>query len=147
MSKILIIDDDDSNRVARSLREQDRLWSGAFNRGIETVDGNGEVTGAFSNGQQRLLGQVAVARFRDNDGLVRGGDALYSASLASGAALVGPAGSAGRGVIVAGALEQSTVDLGQQFVNLIAYERGFQANSRTVTTANTMLDDVLNMVR
>jgi flagellar hook protein FlgE len=124
---------------------QDGYASGAL-AGI-TVAENGTITGTFTNGERRTLAQVAMARFRNEEGLLRAGAGLYVDSQASGQALIGAAGSGGRGSIASGSLEQSTVDLAQEFVNLIAYQRGFQANSRTVKTADEMLTELVNMTR
>jgi flagellar hook protein FlgE len=111
------------------------------------VSEDGRVTGAFTNGERRTLGQVATARFRDNEGLVRAGAGYYVASEASGAALVGAAGSGGRGSIASGSLEQSNVDMSQEFVALIALQHGYQANSRTIRTADDMLSELVNLKR
>lgn len=124
---------------------QDGYASGSL-AGI-TVAEDGRVTGAFTNGERRLLGQVALATFRNQNGLLRAGAGMYVSSDASGQALVGSAGSGGRGNISAGSLEQSTVDLAQEFVNLIAYQRGFQANSKAVRTADDMLSELVSMTR
>jgi flagellar hook protein FlgE len=111
------------------------------------VESDGSVHGVFSNGQRRVLGQVAVADFASVDGLSRAGQGLWLATNESGEALVGTAESGGRGAVVAGALEQSNVDLGREFVNLISYQRGFQANSRVVTTANEVYGELVNLKR
>lgn len=111
------------------------------------VDGDGNITGVFTNGQRRLLGQVAVADFTAIDGLQRMGNNLWTETLESGEALVAGAGTGTRGTIVSGALEQSNVDLGQEFVDLIAYQRGFQANSRVITTADEMYGELVNLKR
>ena len=124
---------------------QDGLASGSL-AGILVAE-DGTVTGAFTNGERRTLGQVAVARFRDNDGLVRAGSGYYVATAAAGDPLVGAAGTGGRGSIASGSLEQSNVDLSHEFVNMIAIERGFQANSRTVHTADEMLTELVNLKR
>jgi flagellar hook protein FlgE len=101
-----------------------------------TVSGDGTIIGVFSNGQQRTLGQVVTASFASVDGLERGGEGLFAATVNSGEPLIGAPETGGRGSIVSGALEQSNVDLGTEFVNLIAYQRGFQANSKVITTSD-----------
>ncbi|MEM7449025.1 MAG: flagellar hook protein FlgE [Myxococcota bacterium] len=111
------------------------------------VEGDGTITGVFTNGQRRNLGQVAVARFTSNDGLNRNGQGLFVETQASGEALLGAAESGGRGSVVSGALEQSNVDIGQEFVNLISFQRGFQANSRVITTADEMYTELVNLKR
>lgn len=112
-----------------------------------SIGGDGTITGVFSNGQQRVLGQVATADFANVNGLERTGNGLWIESQASGQALIGGADAGGRGAIVSGSLEQSNVDLGSEFVNLIAYQRGFQANSRVITTADEMYGELVNLKR
>jgi flagellar hook protein FlgE len=117
-----------------------------------SVDGisiaqDGTVVGTFTNGQQRNLGQVVIATFANINGLERGSAGLWTESRDSGAALIGVAETGGRGSIVAGSLEQSNVDLGNEFVNLISYQRGFQANSRIITTADEMYGELVNIKR
>jgi flagellar hook protein FlgE len=111
------------------------------------VNADGTVMGTFSNGQQRALGQVVVAKFADDNGLERGGQGLWFQTQASGEPLLGAAGSGGKGSIVSGALEQSNVDMGTEFVNLITYQRGFQANSKVITTADEMYQELVNIKR
>lgn len=112
-----------------------------------SVSADGSVTGVFTNGQRRVLGQVAVADFTSVDGLDRGGNNLFVESPDSGEALIGAASTGGRGSVVSGALEQSNVDLGQEFVDLIGYQRGFQASSRVITTADEMYGELVNLKR
>ncbi len=108
---------------------------------------DGTITGMFSNGQSRALAQVALASFASQDGLRREGDQLFAATRASGEALVGAAASGGRGAVSGGALERSNVDLGTELVTMIAYQRAFSANARTVSTADEMLVEVNNLKR
>lgn len=112
-----------------------------------TISSDGSITGVFSNGQRRLLGQVAVAKFQSESGLARSGQGLWSETKDSGEPLVGGAQSGSRGAIVAGALEQSNVDIGREFVDLIAYQRGFSANSKIVQTADEMYSELINLRR
>jgi len=111
------------------------------------VDAEGVVRGVYSNGEQIPVGKLAVAKFRANDGLARSGKNLWSATRDSGEPAIGAAGAGGRGGISAGALEQSNVDIATQFVDLIAHQRAFQANSKSITTANEMLQEVVNLKR
>lgn len=90
----------------------------------------------FTNGQHQALGRLAVASFNAEVGLHREGGALWSATMQSGVANVGAASTGSRGSLVAGSLEQSNVDLTQEFVNMIALQRGFQANSKTIQTCD-----------
>lgn len=121
-------------------------FSGGNVAGI-SVAADGIVTGVFSNGQRRVLGQVALADFGSEAGLDRAGQNLWVATERSGEALVGAPGAGGRGSIVAGALEGSNVDIGQEFVDMIAFQRGFQASSRVITTADEMYGELVNLKR
>jgi flagellar hook protein FlgE len=125
--------------------QQDGFGSGAI-AGV-AVEADGAIVGVFSNGQRRLVGQLAVAKFASNDGLDRAGQGLWAETEASGQPLLGAATTGGRGAVVSGTLEQSNVDLGNEFVNLIAYQRGFQANSRIVTTTDEMYVELVNLKR
>ena len=111
------------------------------------VAADGSVTGSFSNGQTRSLGQVALATFNNQAGLEKAGGSRYAATVNSGNAVVGVAGSDGRGTLVTGALEMSNVDLAQEFTNLIVSQRGFQANSRIITSSDEMLQELVNLKR
>ena len=128
-----------------SSQSQDGFASGALT-GVQ-VDGTGIVNGVYSNGQKVAVAQLAIAKFTSNDGLGRVGHTLWTATRDSGNAAMGVAGSGGRASIVSGALEQSNVDIAQQFVELIGHQRAFQASSKTITTADEMLQDVVNLKR
>lgn len=111
------------------------------------VDQSGIITGIFSNGNNRSLGQVALATFRNPGGLDKVGDTNFQESINSGLADIGTVGVAGKGTIIAGALEMSNVDLAEQFTDMIVTQRGFQANSRTIQTSDQMLQEVLTLKR
>ena len=111
------------------------------------IGGNGVLNGVFSNGLTQVLGQVALATFANNGGLVREGSNLFRESPGSGIAQIGTPSTGGRGQISGGVLEGSNVDLGTEFSNLIVTQRGFQANARTITTADTLLQETVNLVR
>jgi flagellar hook protein FlgE len=111
------------------------------------ISQDGVITGSFTNGQRRTLGQVAVAEFTNVDGLLRAGEGLWVESRDSGVALVGAAGSGSRGAVLSGTLEQANVDIGREFVDLIAFQRGFQANSKIITTADEMYQELVNIKR
>ena len=112
-----------------------------------SIDDDGTINGAFSNGQRRPIARVALATFASEAGLQRAGDSLFAATAQSGQALVDAAATGSRGSISAGAVETSNVDIGDELVTLIAYQRAFQANARTVTTADEMLAEVANLKR
>jgi flagellar hook protein FlgE len=111
------------------------------------VDQSGVITGVFSNGNNRPLGQVALATFVNPGGLEKTGDTNFQASINSGLPDIAPVGVAGKGTIIAGALEMSNVDLAEQFTDMIVTQRGFQANSRTIQTADQLLQEVLTLKR
>ncbi|MCX5742160.1 MAG: flagellar hook protein FlgE [Proteobacteria bacterium] len=111
------------------------------------ISEDGKVTGVFDNGDRLALAQVALADFTNEQGLARAGNGLVTATNTSGDALIDAAGAGSRGAISAGALEGSNVDLGTELVTLIAYQRAFQANAKTVTTADEMLMDINNLKR
>lgn len=110
-------------------------------------DSAGVITGVFSNGLTRALAQLAVATFSNNGGLVRAGDTAFEASRNSGLPQIGAAGTGDRGTVTPGALEMSNVDLSEEFTSMIITQRGFQANSRIITTSDEMLQELVNMKR
>ena len=112
-----------------------------------TVGGDGIITGSFSNGLTRTLGQVALATFNNPDGLVDNGGGLYTSSANSGAAVVGAPTALGAGQLVDGALEQSNVDISQEFVDMIVASTGFSASSRVITTSDDMLTELMDTSR
>jgi flagellar hook-basal body protein len=111
------------------------------------IDNAGSITGVYSNGTNRLLGQIAMASFTNQGGLEKAGDNTYVESNNSGTAEIGASGSAGKGSLLAGALEMSNVDLTEQFTDMIVTQRGFQASSKTIQTADTLLETVLGLKR
>jgi len=111
------------------------------------IDGSGIITGVFSNGTSRVLGQVAMASFPNQGGLEKAGDNAFAQTNNSGIANIGASGIAGKGKIIAGALEMSNVDMADQFTDMIITQRGFQANSRTIQTADQLLQELLTLKR
>jgi len=111
------------------------------------IDQSGVITGVFSNGTNRLLGQVALATFTNPSGLEKAGESTFVVSNNSGIANIGPSGIAGKGKIISGALEMSNVDLAEQFTDMIVTQRGFQANSKTIQTADQLLQELLTLKR
>jgi flagellar hook protein FlgE len=108
---------------------------------------DGTITGLFDNGQSRAVARVALANFQSEAGLRRAGAQLFEETAASGQPALGAAATGGTGHIAGNALEGSNVDLGQELVTLIAYQRAFQANARTVSTADEMLSEIANLKR
>jgi flagellar hook protein FlgE len=111
------------------------------------IDQAGVITGVYSNGTNRPIGQVALAGFTNPGGLEKAGENTYEVSNNSGEARIDAAGIAGKGKIIAGALEMSNVDLAEQFTDMIVTQRGFQANSRTITTSDQMIQELLTLKR
>ena len=111
------------------------------------IDGSGIITGIFSNGTNRVLGQVALATFPNQGGLEKAGDNTFRRTSNSGNADIGVSGVAGKGTLQAGVLEMSNVDMADQFTDMIITQRGFQANSRTIQTADQMLQELLALKR
>jgi flagellar hook protein FlgE len=130
---------------AVSSQSQDGFASGEFS-GL-AIDGTGLVQGLYTNGQKIAIGQLAVAKFRSNDGLGRAGQNLWIETRDIGTAALGGASTGGRASVSAGALESSNVDLGEEFVGLIQHQRSFSANSKTITTADEMLQELINIKR
>lgn len=112
-----------------------------------SVDGNGVINGRFSNGQLRALAQVVLARFPDALGLTRTGNNTFAESGGSGQPVTGVPESAGLGKLKSNTLELSNVDLGESFIDMIAAQRGFQANSRVITTSDEILQELVNLKR
>jgi flagellar hook protein FlgE len=108
---------------------------------------SGIVTGVFSNGRTQPIAQLALASFNNPAGLEKAGGSAFRETVNSGLAQVGPPGSGGRGSLSAGTLEMSNVDLAQEFTSLIVAQRGFQANSRVITTSDELLQDLVNLKR
>ncbi|MDR0909479.1 MAG: flagellar hook protein FlgE [Spirochaetaceae bacterium] len=111
------------------------------------IDGTGTITGVYTNGTTTTLGRLAMASFTNQSGLEHAGDTAFQSSTNSGTANIGVSAEAGKGKIVAGTLEMSNVDMSESFVDMITTQRGFQANSRTITTSDEMLQELLNLKR
>lgn len=107
----------------------------------------GVLTAVYSNGQAQDLAQIALAKFENPEALFKVGNNRLKESRDSGTASVGAPGAAGRGRLFAKSLERSTVDLAQEFVNMIQNQRGFQANAKTITTTDELLNEVIQLKR
>ncbi|HEY4100172.1 MAG TPA: flagellar hook protein FlgE [Gemmatimonadales bacterium] len=125
------------------ITEQDGYQSGDLES--ISIDSQGVISGSFSNGVSHALAQIAVADFNNPSGLLRQGDATYTESANSGIPVIGFAGTSNASSITAGALENSNVDLSEEFAEMIVTQRGFQANARVITTADEMLNELVNM--
>lgn len=111
------------------------------------IDQYGNIVGVFSNGKTQTLAQVMCATFTNLAGLVSVGDSMFNISANSGDPFVGELGSDTGTTLQSGALEQSNVDLSEEFTKMIVSQRGFQANARVVTTADTLLQEITNLIR
>lgn len=112
-----------------------------------TIVPDGTVMGIFSNGQTQALGRVATAVFANPAGMQQLGGNLWSGSPNSGAAIIGAPGESGQPAVYAGYLETSNVDLGSEFTDMIVTQRGYQANTRVITTADEMMQEILAIKR
>jgi flagellar hook protein FlgE len=110
-----------------------------------SLGNDGTITGVYSNGLRQAIGQLALASFNNPGGLSKAGNSAYRVGTNSGDPKIGVAGSGGRGTLTAGALEMSNVDLSQEFTGLIIAQRGFQANSKVITTSDQILNELVNM--
>ncbi|MEN3309068.1 MAG: flagellar hook protein FlgE [Micromonosporaceae bacterium] len=111
------------------------------------ISQDGTLVGVFSNGLKQTLAQISLATFNNPPGLEKVGDSMYLSTVNSGTPQLGQAGTGGRGVLQGGALEMSNVDLAQEFTNLVIAQRGFQANSKVITTSDELLQDLVNLKR
>jgi len=110
-----------------------------------TIANNGLVSASFSNGTQKSLAKILLTNFSSPSGLRQIGDSSFLASAASGAPILGNAGSAGFGTLRAGATERSNVDLTSELVDLITSQRNFQANAKAIETSSTMTSAIINL--
>jgi flagellar hook protein FlgE len=112
-----------------------------------TIDANGVISGSYSNGLNQQLAQIGLASFSNPVGLIKRGENMYEESNNSGMRQVGEAGSGGRGRMAPGNIEMSNVDLAREFTEMIITQRGFQVNSRIITTSDEMLQELVNLKR
>lgn len=127
------------------IEEQDGFTMGDL-RDI-SIDNTGTITGSFTNGINQTLGQIVLADFNNPRGLIRRGDNMFQVSANSGSPVLGFAGDGSQSKITSGALEMSNVDLSEQFTDMITTQRGFQANARTITTSDEMMQELVSIVR
>jgi flagellar hook protein FlgE len=112
-----------------------------------SINVSGDIIATFGAGQTVSVGKIAIAGFNNPKGLVKMGSNRFGESQASGIPNVGSAGTGGRGTLIGSALEQSNVDMAQQFTQMILAQRGYQANSKTITVSDELLVDTLNLKR
>ncbi len=121
--------------------------SAAANLSNLSIDQYGYIVGVFSNGQSRQLAQIMLATFPNLNGLISVGDNQFQVSANSGDPYYGEPGESTGTTIQSGALEQSNVDLSEEFTRMIVAQRGFQANARVITTSDNLLQEITNLVR
>jgi len=112
-----------------------------------SIGADGSIVATFGAGQTIAVGQLALASFNNPKGLVKLGSNRFGESQAAGIPNVGVAGTGGRGTLIGSALEQSNVDIAQEFTQMILAQRGYQANSKTITVSDELLVDTLNLKR
>lgn len=130
---------------ATSFQSQDGYSSGSL-KSI-TISQDGTMTGIFTNGQTRGLAQLALAKFISPTGLTKMGRGLYAESTESGQPVISTPGSSGTGAVLSNTLELSNVDLAEEFVKMILSQRGFQANSRVISTSDELMQELVNLKR
>jgi flagellar hook protein FlgE len=130
---------------AVSANAQDGSTSASLTR-VGLADG-GKIVAQYSNGQQRVVGQVALASIRNSESLIAVGNNNYLGSARTALPAIGIPDTGGRGSILGGAMEASTVDIAREFTNLIVYQRGYQANARVVTAVDELSQDTINLKR
>jgi flagellar hook protein FlgE len=111
------------------------------------IDQTGTMVGSFTNGQTIPIAEIYLARFIAPTMLTKQGRNLYAESAASGSPIIGSPNTSGRGRVMASSLETSNVDLAEEFVRMISYQRGFQANTRVITTTDDMLTELMQLKR
>jgi len=134
-----------SSASALSASTQDGVATAQLTR--VGLDANGQILAHYSNGSQLVVAQVALAGISNPSTLVSVGDNNFQISAATATPVVGTAGTGPRGTIQGGALESSTVDIAQEFTNLIVYQRAYQANSRVISTTDQILQDLISLMR
>lgn len=112
-----------------------------------SVDKTGLITGTYSDGNVYTIGQIALTSFSNPDGLEKAGSNLYTATANSGEPVLGEPGEPGFGNVQSGFLEMSNVDLANEFTDMIITNRAYQANSRSITTSDSMLEELINLKR
>jgi flagellar hook protein FlgE len=130
---------------AQSATSQDGKTAGQLLK-VGLADGGG-ILAEYSNGDQVVVGQVAMASVRNPETLLASGNNTFQLSALTATPSVGVPGTGGRGNIVGGSVEASTVDIAKEFTNLIVYQRGYEANSKVITTSDQLSQDTINLIR
>lgn len=133
------------SKSAVAKHSQDGFSAGALTS--LSFNDNGILSAVYDNGNQRDISQIAISKFENNEGLFKVGKNLLKESRSSGQAAIGKPTEQGRGQILAKSIELSTTDIANEFVSLMTQQRNFQANAKTIQTADQMLNEVLNLKR
>jgi len=112
-----------------------------------SIGPTGEINGIFTNGMSKIIGQIALAVFKNPAGLEKTAENMFQVTPNSGDPIIGLPGSSGLGSLNSGTLEMSNVDISNEFAEMISTQRGFQANSRIITTSDEMLQELVNLKR
>ncbi|QQR99521.1 MAG: flagellar hook-basal body complex protein [Austwickia sp.] len=149
-----LADDPNIGTMPQELQDAAAAWKTYMENGGKPIsmesfqiNPDGKLVGSFSDGTKRIFGQVALTTFNNPPGLEKVGGSMYRQTTNSGVPETGRAANSGRGTIESGTLEMSNVDLAQEFTNLIVAQRGFQANSKVVSTSDEVLSDLIQMKR
>jgi flagellar hook protein FlgE len=128
-----------------SAGSQDGYPAGSYSS--YSIGSGGEVSVTYSNGENQVVGQLAVAAVSDEEALTSAGSTNYETTAASGSATIGVAGTGGRGTLEGSSLEASNVSVSTEFSNLIIYQRAYEANAKALTTFDTVTQDTINIIR
>jgi flagellar hook protein FlgE len=133
-----------SSASSQTAQSQNGYTSGSYQS--FTIGSSGTITAAYSNGQNQIVGQIGLAQMSNLQGLADVGSTEYQTTTASGLATVGVAGSGGLGTLEGSSLEASNVNISAEFSDLIIAQRAFEANSKAVTTFDTITQETINMI-
>jgi flagellar hook protein FlgE len=111
------------------------------------IAAGGQILAQFSDGQQTVVGQLAMATIRNPDSLLAAGNNNYQLSAESALPAVGLPGTGGRGTVQGGSVESSTVNVATEFTNLIVYQRGYEANSKVINAVDELSQDTINLIK
>lgn len=128
--------------IGGDVDDPDEVYLESFN-----ISSSGEINGTFSDGETRIMGQLSMANFANPGGLNKAGGNLYEVTNNSGEPDIGLSGTGGRGEMYGSTLEMSNVDLSEEFAEMIVAQRGFQANTRMITTSDEILQELVNLKR
>jgi flagellar hook protein FlgE len=128
-----------------SATSQDGFQAGQISK--VSISNGGLLVATYSNGQSATVGEIALASIENPASMISVGNNNLQATVDTSAPAIGAAGSSGRGQIMGQSLEASTVDIATEFANLMAFQQSYQANSRVITTANTMMQDLISLIR